>query len=172
MLSDDLLDGFRARAERVGTDVHVVEDLGQAAVLLRAQADGREVVVAPSAADHRLLAGLGDGVRIATGEPERSADATVGVVRAELAIAETGSVLVVEDELADRLVSMLSLTLFQLVAASCVVASLDDAAGWLSRRAGAGYTALVTGSSRTADIERSLTVGVQGPEAVHVVVVG
>jgi len=34
------------------------------------------------------------------------------------------------------------------------------------------YASLTTGPSRTADIERSLTIGVQGPNAVHVVVLG
>ena len=34
------------------------------------------------------------------------------------------------------------------------------------------YLTLTTGPSRTADIERVLTIGVQGPRAVHLVVVG
>jgi L-lactate dehydrogenase complex protein LldG len=90
-----------------------------------------------------------------------------------MAIAETGSVLVAENALVDRAVSMLSLTVVQVVDRERVVGSLDDVAGWLAERGStAGYSALVTGPSRTADIERSLTIGVQGPAAVHVVLLG
>jgi hypothetical protein len=106
-------------------------------------------------------------------------DPSVGVTLAEMGVAETGSVLLVEGDPADRLVSMLSLTLVVVVPASRLVASLDDVATWLEDRLAGGkgppttgcYATLVSGPSRSADIERSLTIGVQGPMALHVVVV-
>jgi L-lactate dehydrogenase complex protein LldG len=50
---------------------------------------------------------------------------------------------------------------------------LDETATVLREvsRDGASYATLVTGPSRTADIERQLTVGVQGPAEFHVVFV-
>lgn len=97
------------------------------------------------------------------------ADVPVGMVRGELAVAETGSVLVSEHALEDRVVTMLCHRLVQVVHADDVVTRLDDLARWLSEHRGsAAFVSLMTGPSRTADIERSLTIGVQGPQEVHV----
>ena len=99
------------------------------------------------------------------------ADVAVAIVRGELAIAETGSVLVSEHALGDRVVTMLCRRLVQVVDAASVVDRLESAAAWLTERAGQpGFASLMTGPSRTADIERSLTIGVQGPDEVDVVV--
>ncbi|MBM3141407.1 MAG: lactate utilization protein, partial [Chloroflexi bacterium] len=95
-----------------------------------------------------------------------------GVVRGALAVAETGSVLLVEPEPADRAVSMLSLALVQVVARDRLVASLDDVASALLAGGPPLFASLTTGPSRTADIERALTIGVQGPREVHVVLLG
>lgn len=99
------------------------------------------------------------------------ADVPVAVVRAELAIAETGSVLVAEHALGDRVVTMLCRCLVQVVDVDRIVDRLEGAADWLRERGGKpGFASLMTGPSRTADIERSLTIGVQGPDEVDVVV--
>ncbi|HKF35783.1 MAG TPA: LUD domain-containing protein, partial [Ktedonobacteraceae bacterium] len=54
---------------------------------------------------------------------------------------------------------------------------LEDAANLIQQLTMASpdqrrYISLVTGPSRTADIERTLTIGVQGPKALCVIVVG
>ena len=101
------------------------------------------------------------------------ADVAVGIVRAVLAIAETGSVLLAQHEPADRAVSMLSRTAIQVVDRDRVVDSLDEVATWLADNSSeVSLATLVTGPSRTADIERSLTIGVQGPANLHLVVLG
>ena len=97
------------------------------------------------------------------------ADVPVGIVRGELGVAETGSVLVAEHTLEDRVITMLCHRLIQVVHAEDVVARLDDVAAWLSGRGPEpAFASLMTGPSRTADIERSLTIGVQGPQEVGV----
>lgn len=109
------------------------------------------------------------------GEPAEVRDAPLGVSLARLAVAETGSLLLAEPTLADRAVGMLSLAHVILCPTEALVADLDDAAKELRRIAlqpGASFATLVTGPSRTADIERVLTVGVQGPGAVRVIFVG
>lgn len=168
---------FRSRAAEAQTTVHEAADWREVVELALALAGDEPVAVAPGlAAEVPLVLELLGGRALLPDprEPARSvADAAVGLVRGEFAVAETGSVLVVQDALPDRTVSMLSRALVQVVDRDHVVDGLDDVAVWLAQRAAApGYVALVTGPSRTADIERSLTIGVQGPGAVHVVLLG
>ena len=95
---------------------------------------------------------------------EAIADRPVGVTQAALAVAETGSLLLVEPDPLDRYVSLLTRHLIVAVREQEIVATLEEAFGWLARQPrAAAYATFVTGPSRTADIERSLTIGVQGP---------
>lgn len=98
-------------------------------------------------------------------------DAPLGITVAELAIAETGSVLLYEPDLADRSVSLMTQHLVVLCETGSIVPSLDEAAPVLRdiARNGPSYATFVTGPSRTADIERELAVGVQGPGILDVV---
>ena len=50
-----------------------------------------------------------------------------------------------------------------------MVGSLDDLADGIEAGEPRQYLSIITGPSRTADIERSLTIGVQGPSELHVV---
>lgn len=103
-----------------------------------------------------------------------SRDAPVGVSLAALGVAETGSVLLAEATLTDRAVGMLAKTHVVVVRTETLAPSLDEAAQaikTLALRRGGAYASLVTGPSRTADIELSLSLGVQGPEHVVVLLV-
>ncbi|MGD9711272.1 MAG: lactate utilization protein C [Thermomicrobiales bacterium] len=107
-------------------------------------------------------------------DPQASRDALVGITLATGAIAETGSVMLSEPDLANRSVGLLSLNLVVIVPTRLLHESLDDVTSYLraqAKRPGGAYTTLLTGPSRTADIEMSLTVGVQGPGRVVVVFV-
>jgi L-lactate dehydrogenase complex protein LldG len=186
---DGRVSAFAAAARAAAATVAEQPDADGAAALLTEIAGDHAIVATGPVADGPIGAALraaGARLRVpriegAPGdngdERERGvaavADASVGVTRGVLAVAETGSVLVDEYPLDARAVSMLSRHLVQVVDREDVVASLDDVAVWLAARGGrAGFASLVTGPSRTADIERSLTVGVQGPDEVTVVVVG
>ncbi len=105
-------------------------------------------------------------------DPLRSiADRPVGIALAELAIAETGSVLLIEPSPIDRAVSLLTRHLIVAVQESDIVDELSDGFAWLAQQPrAAAYATFVTGPSRTADIERSLTIGVQGPSRLTVAV--
>ena len=91
-----------------------------------------------------------------------------------LGVAETGTVAVAESSHADRLMALLCVRHMLLLPVTSLVPSLHDAAPlfrtWLGRGVGR-YLTLVSGASRTSDIERVLTIGVHGPRELAIVLV-
>lgn len=118
------------------------------------------------------LSGAGYELRVPD-DPAAVRDQPVGLTLARIGIAETGSLLLHEPEVADRSVSLMTNLLIVICPIDALVPSLDEAAGVLRDIStnGSSYATFVTGPSRTADIERQLTIGVQGPAAMHVVFV-
>ena len=172
---------FGAVVEPLGVVVHRAPDAAAAASIVAALAEdvlGSPLLVAAEVSDAApdLLAAL-DAAGVPWRLPRNAADARdapLGLSLARLAVAETGSVLLAEPTLADRAIGMLSLTHVVLCPTAALVPTLADAAAALRANAtqpGGGYATLVTGPSRTADIERVLTVGVQGPGRVVVLFV-
>lgn len=171
-------DRFGAGVRASAGEVIELADIGAVASLVAERTE----VVALSPALHarrpeleRGLSSRGIEVLVATDEDPAGtvADVPVAIVAGVLGVAETGSVLVSEHELGDRVTTMLCRALVLLVERPTIVDRLETVATWLSTRpAGAGFAALITGPSRTADIERSLSIGVQGPQEVTVVVLG
>jgi L-lactate utilization protein LutC len=124
----------------------------------KATAAGAAVSNAPDPETARRLLGPGGGDHVTDGL---------------FAVAETGSVAVSWPR-EERGRALLADRLFLLVPEDQVVASLDEALARIEAlvREGRPYVTLMTGPSRTADIERALTVGVHGPRELHVVFVG
>jgi L-lactate dehydrogenase complex protein LldG len=184
MEANALFDRFSQRLSAAGGEAHYAADLAEAANILAnhpALAE-KQLVVPPDFAHSQpwgeiapLLRDKGINIREA-GSPASVADAPAGLSSAELAIAETGSVMLADNSLEARVVSMLTLTHFVLVRAETLYPMLDEAGQALQRLTKPGpeqkhYISLVTGPSRTADIERTLTIGVQGPKALCVIIV-
>jgi len=95
------------------------------------------------------------------------------VAAAEFAVTETGSV-AVNEPADDRGRCFLAERLWLLVDHDALVPDLDASLQRLGRliRDGARHPLLMSGPSRTADIERVLTIGVHGPRALVIVIVG
>jgi L-lactate dehydrogenase complex protein LldG len=102
--------------------------------------------------------------------PTRRADA--GISAARLGVAETGSVLLASSS-DDRRVELCVDVHLVLLDAAALVATLDGALGALREISARspGYASLVSGPSRSADIERQLTIGIHGPRALHILLV-
>src|SRR5438067_4118723 len=108
---------------------------------------------------------------------EKFIEATVGISGANMAIAETGTIVLVTNEGNADLTTTLPPVHIALFGIDKVVATLDDAVAVLRMlpRSGTGqlitaYVNWITGPSRSADIEQSLTIGVHGPREMHCVI--
>jgi L-lactate dehydrogenase complex protein LldF len=104
-------------------------------------------------------------------------EATVGISGANLAIAETGTIVIVTNEGNADLTTTLPPVHIALFGVDKLVSSLEDAVATLRMlaRSGTGqlmtsYVNWITGPSRSADIEQSLTIGVHGPREMHCVI--
>ena len=145
-MQETTIDLFIARAEAAAAKVHVVPDEAAAE---------REV--------ESIRAGCGaDGW-------------SVGVVRAAKGIAQTGTCIVVTDDEAVRLDTMLPEVSVILLNRADILPDLPSAAPFLrseQTQGRASYVSFITGPSRTADIERVSAIGVHGPLELHIVLIG
>ena len=171
---------FVARSERLGVRVERCRAEGLAgAVAAALRAEGcRSAIVADDlgpARDDVVAALRADGVALIDGQTPAAADpAEAGVSRATFGVAETGSLGVVGHGLQPRMATMLPLVHLAVLDASLVYRSLDEAAEHLERAMGAEgvrYASLIAGPSRTADVEKTLAVGVHGPRVVRIILV-
>jgi L-lactate dehydrogenase complex protein LldG len=102
--------------------------------------------------------------------PSDLADVDVGIVRALLGVAETGSVLFTEDELAVNTLAYLAQHLVVLLDPDDIVSGLQDAYE-RSEFHRAGYAVFHTGPSATGDIEGVLILGAQGVRTLTVALI-
>lgn len=177
---ETMLEEFSQRAQALGVRVERVADSFAAATAIQPEATRVSVVRLVVSGEVRrrapdLIRSVEMLLAIETAtNPAAVRDAPLALTLAHAAYAETGSVLLVEPDLADRAVGMLSGTLIVVLPTAALRAGLDAAVAELraiATRPGGGYATVMTGPSRTADIERVLTVGVQGPGRVVVVFV-
>ena len=102
--------------------------------------------------------------------------ADLGVTGVDYAIAETGTCVIIPRRGVSRLVSLLPPVHVAIVERGQVLPSLDEL--FTLRRDDfvrgdfGSYMNLITGPSRTADIEYTIVTGVHGPGEVHMVLVG
>jgi len=101
---------------------------------------------------------------------ELACDAKFGISQMEWALANTGTLAQDASAIEQRLVSSLSSIHIALVPTSGLLPDLPTLLTTVDPGS-MGYIALITGASRTADIERVLTIGVHGPERLIIVFV-
>ncbi len=117
-------------------------------------------------------------VRVARQEMRRFfTQADIGISGANLAIAESGTLVIVSNEGNARLVTSLPPVHIALVTTEKFVETMEEAVALIkaltiasSGRKLTSYVSLITGPSATTDIEKEYIIGVHGPREVHIII--
>lgn len=169
---------FGEQAARLNVRVHAVEPamLAEAVLAIAREVGATSLAVASQvpAREGMLSAAGAAGLRCVDADDlwiDRRAD--LGVALAQMAIAETGSLLVHSSSV-DRRVELSVDVLAIVVARADLRPTLDDAMRRIGEIAARppSYVSLMTGPSRTADIEMVPSIGVHGAREIHVLLVG
>lgn len=170
---------FKARAEGVGAELHRCRTRGEALDFIRMFLRQEGTAAAPQFtavwADGPFLCGI-DRAQVSGEIPglsfdvnrQTAADAKIGISEMGWALADTGSLVADQTAVEQRLASTLPAIHIALIGTEKI---LPDKAAVFSKITpqSSRYIAFITGPSRTADIERVLTIGVHGPKRLVIV---
>lgn len=192
--ADDLVGQFIAELSKLEGRAYRCADDGQAIETIRSLLQERQAtaVIAweldliglPGLAE--LLADL--GISIADSQVAHTGDERanrlqalepipVCISGAECGIAESGSFIVLSGNGRGRLASLLAPAHIAVLRAAQLFRGLGEALSFIQQQYGSNLFAarsnltVITGPSRTADIELTLTLGVHGPRELHVVLI-
>jgi L-lactate dehydrogenase complex protein LldG len=174
-----LFDTFKTRAEAVSAEVHRFATKAEALDFILAFLRDYDPAT-PSRAvwvNGTLLDGM-DLERLAAQAPgltfevtrDAAEAAAIGISQVEFAISDTGTLVTDAAPVERRLASTLPVVHVAVVGTDTIQ---PDMASALARihPSQCGYISMITGPSRTADIERVLTIGVHGPSRLVIVFV-
>jgi len=118
------------------------------------------------------LPGVRSGIRDREELRELCAAVDVGITSADYALADTGTLVMLASPQEARMISLLPPAHIAVVPRARILTGLDELFSLLPRPAeSTSSMVLITGPSRTADIEQILVRGVHGPGVLSVVVV-
>jgi L-lactate dehydrogenase complex protein LldG len=167
---------FVQRFEKLAGKAFVVADTAAVVPQLSSILEGKRVVA--SNAPFLEACGITGLSQVQSGFTGRDAlrvacaAADIGITSADYALAETGTLVMVSSRQEARLVSLLPPVHVAVVPRSRIVGNLDELLGLLPKPAEqSSSVVLITGPSRTADIEQILVRGVHGPGEIYAVIV-
>ena len=167
---------FVQRFEKLAGKAFVVPDEALVVPQLSALLNGKQAIA--SNAPYLETCGITNLSQVKSGFKDRDAlrkaceAADVGITSADYVLAETGTLVMLSSKQEARLVSLLPPVHVAVVPRSRIVANLDELLTRLPKPAEqTSSMVLITGPSRTADIEQILVRGVHGPGEVYAVIV-
>ena len=164
MTSADLVRRFLENAGNAAAGTHVVSDASDLRRVLSGILPGTDPAFCPGLTDKEKAAAPALKCRAAD-----YAGAAVTVEEVYGAIAETGSLVCVSSSGRAVQAGLLPAHHVAIVSRERIFATLDDCFASFPEDPPTNIT-LVTGPSRTADIELTLAIGVHGPEKLDVIV--
>jgi L-lactate utilization protein LutC len=156
---------FRAAAISTGTRVRTVQADALNDVL-SPYGSGTDLQESGCSTDLRRVLNMGPTQHVA-------ARPVTWISRARVGISSTGTVLVAERLAEDRICALLCTRHILLLPSHRIVTTPSEAVRWIRSciAGGLGYVTLISGPSRTSDIEKVLTLGAHGPTELVVVLV-
>jgi L-lactate dehydrogenase complex protein LldG len=173
-----LVDLFAENAQAVDATVSFINSAADLPDAIADYLRSRNMPAQAAIAPHPDLDGINWSA--STMEVHRRApkpDDRIGINRCFAAVAETGTLVMASGPDSPATMNFLPETHIAVVAASEIIGSYEDMWDRLrSANRGSGETLprtvnMITGTSRTGDIEQTLQTGVHGPKALHIVVV-
>jgi len=168
------MQSFINAAQNVGADVRVLTNLEDFVKYISERVDGSLMLPpCPSLVRSGVPAKLkAAGLDVVDNNfRSRGAAAAAGLTGANFGIAATGTVVLESTDEAVRIATTLPEKHFVLLDPRKILATADEAVSHLRdfhQQLPQAYLAYITGPSRTADIERVLTIGVHGPAELHI----
>jgi L-lactate dehydrogenase complex protein LldG len=167
---------FCARIEALAGKTHRAASAEDAGAYVAGVVAGRCAVASNAAVLRDCGITTLPGVETGITDPDQlralCATAACGISGADYALADTGTLVLLSSRQEARLISLLPPVYIAVVERQRLLTGLDELLSLLPRPAEqTSSMVLITGPSRTADIEQILVRGVHGPGEIHVVVV-
>jgi len=168
--------GFCARIEALAGKTYRAQSPEDARNYVAGVLNGRSAVASNAALLRRCgitaLAGVESGITDRVQLRALCSSVACGITGANYALADTGTLVMLASVQEARMISLLPPVHIALVDRDRLLTGLDELLTILPRPAEqTSSMVLITGPSRTADIEQILVRGVHGPGEIHVVVV-
>jgi L-lactate dehydrogenase complex protein LldF len=154
----NLQEQFTTELTALSGNVYQTENTTQSIIEFLLSKGVQKIHLQPNVLDETLLRNAGIDVTY-----EADPQITVGVTKARVGLADTGSILEADEELLGSLLPEIHIAVLK---SSDILPSLPDAMPLIQNK----NAVFITGPSRTADIEMTLTIGVHGPKELHVFV--
>ena len=182
MSIDEKVSLFEARAKFSGSKVHVVDNIASLKTIFKDIIPSGSSVM--SALQSASIAKIGDIKELIAGDcdyfsnssltDEQLFNTDIAITDVTLAVAETGSILISPNSLGPRMKSLVCTKHIALIWDDQIYSDLMDLSEYLSgldaEELPGGFN-LISGPSKTADIELQLVIGVHGPAQLHLIVI-